>query len=524
MQRLCATLLVVAVSVVGAAPAAAGEQTVEYSPPVDGPIVDPFRPPDNDYAAGNRGVDFAAAPGEVVRASADGEVVFAGQVGGANHVVILHGDGLRSSLSFLADVEVLRGQRVRAGDAVGIASGPVHFGVRAGDRYLDPTALLRGDEPEVHLAPLRPEDFEEHDERAALTRLLNAIGRTGVAAGRAGVAWARRNALPPVLGDDDTMRAWLSVAHTLAVPEALRLAMAARDWYERRDECTLATTAPPRSPQRRLLVLVGGLGSSGPDGASVFHFDHRGAGYTDSDVTRFSYLGGDARERPYRPADTQQPIVMSAARLATTIRWLAAANPGVAIDVVAHSQGGLVSRTALAMAVQEPLPVATFVTLGTPHGGASLATAGTLFRSTNIGDAVLDAAGRINADGVDPQSESVRELSEGSDLVAWLARQPLPAPTKVVSVAARTDLVVPSPDCRLTGAANAVVTVGGPLDALKAHDALPRSPQATREVALAIAGMPPTCESLADALTDALVGGGIEVGEDTVAAALGTMP
>ncbi|HEX4816509.1 MAG TPA: hypothetical protein VFV66_27525, partial [Nonomuraea sp.] len=145
-------------------------------------------------------------------------------------------------------------------------------------------------------------------------------------------------------------------------------------------------------------------------------------------------------------------------------------------------------------------------------------------RSTNIGDAFLDAAGRINADGVDPQSGSVRELSEGSDLVAWLARQPLPAPTKVVSVAARTDLVVPSPDCRLTGAANAVVTVGGPLDALKAHDALPKSPQATREVALAIAGMPPTCESLADALTDALVGGGIEVGEDTVAAALGTVP
>jgi hypothetical protein len=376
---------------------------VEYRPPVDGAVVDPFRAPAHDYAAGNRGVDFAAAPGEAVHAAADGEVVFAGQVGGTLHVVVLHGDGLRSSVSFLASTTVRRGQRVRAGDVVGTAGGPLHFGIRAGDRYLDPLALLRGREPEVHLAPLRPDDNDERHERAALSRLLRAIGRTGLSAARSGVAWARRTAIPPLLADDDTLRAWLSVSHTLAVPEAVRLAMTARDWHERRRNCTAPDVSPPPPPQRRLLVLVGGLGSSGPDGASVFHFDHRGAGYRDADVTRFSYLGGDARERPYAPADTQQSIALSAGRLAATINALAEAHPGVPIDVVAHSQGGLVGRVALTGPPQA-LPVATFVTLGTPHGGASLATAGTLFRGTNVGDAVLDAAGRLNAGGVDPQS------------------------------------------------------------------------------------------------------------------------
>ena len=522
--RTLAALVAVAAALASATPVSAEDMppVVEYRPPVEGPIADAFRAPAHDYAAGNRGVDFSAAAGEEVRAAANGEVVFAGQVGGSLHVVVRHADGLRSSLSFLADVVVRRGQKVLAGDVVGVASGPVHFGIRAGEQYLDPMAFLRGDEPEVHLAPLRPEDLDEGDERAALAKLLRVIGRTGFSAARAGVAWARRSALPPLLADDDTLRAWLSVGQTLAMPEALRLAMAARAWHERRDDCTPAATSPPPRTGRRLLVLVGGLGSAGPDGASVFHFDHRGAGYDDADVVRFSYLGGDARHRPYTPADTQQSIAVSAGRLAATVRQLAAAHPGVPIDVVAHSQGGLVSRAALVMS-GEPLPVATFVTLGTPHRGASLATAGTLFRSTNIGDAVLDAAGRLDL-GIDPQSTSVRQLSEGSDFVSWLGDHPLPQRTQVVSVAARTDLVVPSPDCRLTGATNIVVTVGGALGALEAHDALPRSAAATREVALAVAGLPPTCESLADALTDVLVGDGIEVGEDTVAAALGAAP
>ncbi|MBV8386955.1 MAG: M23 family metallopeptidase, partial [Acidimicrobiia bacterium] len=42
-------------------------------------------------------MDYATAPGTEVRAAADGEVVFAGQVGGTLHVVVLHGDGIRTS-------------------------------------------------------------------------------------------------------------------------------------------------------------------------------------------------------------------------------------------------------------------------------------------------------------------------------------------------------------------------------------------------------------------------------------------
>ena len=74
-----------------------GPTPVVYRVPVDAPVVDPFRPPATPYGPGNRGVDFATTAGQPVLAMADGVVVFAGQVGGTLHVVLLHADGVRTS-------------------------------------------------------------------------------------------------------------------------------------------------------------------------------------------------------------------------------------------------------------------------------------------------------------------------------------------------------------------------------------------------------------------------------------------
>src|SRR5581483_4838166 len=108
--------------------------------------------PASPYGAGNRGVDYATAPGTEVRAAADGEVVFAGQVGGTLHVVVLHGDGIRTSYSFLSSIRVQRGDHVVQGQVVG-TTGPTafHFGARAGDAYIDPALLFRTGSPQVHL-------------------------------------------------------------------------------------------------------------------------------------------------------------------------------------------------------------------------------------------------------------------------------------------------------------------------------------------------------------------------------------
>ncbi len=125
------------------APAPGPQPAQRYRPPVDAPVVDGFRPPETPYGPGNRGLDYGTVPGTTVRAVGDGVVTFAGPIAGAWYVTVLHPDGLRSSLSFLTAALVERGERVRRGQPVGVASSRIQIGFRdPDDRYLDPATLL----------------------------------------------------------------------------------------------------------------------------------------------------------------------------------------------------------------------------------------------------------------------------------------------------------------------------------------------------------------------------------------------
>ncbi|HSH23673.1 MAG TPA: peptidoglycan DD-metalloendopeptidase family protein, partial [Acidimicrobiales bacterium] len=160
VRVVAATLAVVTLALLAPPGRAAVEaqepSPVTYAPPVDAPVVDTFGPPRSPYGAGNRGIDYATRPGTPVRAAAAGVVAFAGAVAGGLHVVLLHADGIRTSSSFLHRVGVHRGQRVGAGQVVGVADATLHFGARAGEAYVDPLVLLSasgGGRPAVHLVP-----------------------------------------------------------------------------------------------------------------------------------------------------------------------------------------------------------------------------------------------------------------------------------------------------------------------------------------------------------------------------------
>jgi murein DD-endopeptidase MepM/ murein hydrolase activator NlpD len=137
------------------ASAQVGGEAVEYRPPVDAPVTDPFRPPPQPWLPGNRGVEYATVPGTPVRAAGRGEVTFAGAVGGDLHVTVTHPDGVRTSYSFLAEVSVVAGQHVERGHVVGTAGSRLHVGARRGDTYIDPESLWGPTGPPwVRLAPL----------------------------------------------------------------------------------------------------------------------------------------------------------------------------------------------------------------------------------------------------------------------------------------------------------------------------------------------------------------------------------
>lgn len=171
LAGLLTGLLAVGVAVLlGAAPLAGAAPAPVPLPegsgwtrPVPGDVVHSFDPPAEEWGAGHRGVDLAAAAGERVRSPAAGTVSFAGRVAGKPVVVVAHADGLRSTFEPVT-ASLALGAPVAAGDVVGtLDAGPghcapagcVHWGVLRGDVYLDPLALL-GQAPPIVLLPGGP--------------------------------------------------------------------------------------------------------------------------------------------------------------------------------------------------------------------------------------------------------------------------------------------------------------------------------------------------------------------------------
>lgn len=470
MRRLA--LVLATLVALGAAPPARAEAApaaVTYRPPVDAPVVDPFRPADPNWKSGNRGLEYATTPGTAVTASAPGEVVFAGPVGDGMHVVVLHDDGLRTSYSFLQLVAVKRGDKVAQGQTVGTAQDRFHFGARAGDAYLDPALLFGGGPPEVHLVPdelRRPQS--EAKEREGLARMFAGWASRAAAAGGAALEWARDTgvaAFEKTVTDAIDQMAGMYHYATEGRPGAhlSRFASAAKAWWDARQTCTPATVPAPKLQERHLLVRVAGLESTSKKSA-IDGLDAAALGYAKADDYRFSYTGGTVTENPYGVADTTNDIRESGRRLRERLARLAAENPGVPIDIVAHSQGGLVARSALTDEGEPTDPrlpeVDSLVTLGAPHLGAPAATAGAMLGLTDIGGALLTASHLALPDHVDPTGTSVQQMAEHSQFLRRLNARPLPAGLKATSIGAREDLLVPAGRTLLAGAHN--VTVSAP--------------------------------------------------------------
>lgn len=155
MRRIASLAAVVAVAVFGIPPPALAAP--DWSWPVRGDVVTPYRNGDDAYAAGqHRGIDIAAAVGTPVDSATAGRVVHAGVAGssGLTVAVLADGGGLELSYLHLSTAAVREGQVVARGDRIGavgtsgrrsVEQPHLHFGVHlAGDRhaYRDPLDFL----------------------------------------------------------------------------------------------------------------------------------------------------------------------------------------------------------------------------------------------------------------------------------------------------------------------------------------------------------------------------------------------
>jgi len=124
-----------------------------YTPPVDAPIVDPFRAPACAFCAGNRGLEYQPPPGSTVIAAAPGVVRFNGVVAGVRYVVVEQPDGRTATYGRLAVSKVALGATVAQNDVLATTTDRFFFGLREGQRYIDPAPFLGHPRSRPRLVP-----------------------------------------------------------------------------------------------------------------------------------------------------------------------------------------------------------------------------------------------------------------------------------------------------------------------------------------------------------------------------------
>ena len=407
---------------------------------MDAPIAAAFVRPEGDYGPGHRGIDYAVPVGTRIRASAPGTVSFSGPVAGVLAVTIDHGSGIESTYTGLSQLDVSRGETVDEGRFIGAAGNAhavpgLHFGMKLNGDYVDPTSLLVSLDISgaIHLAPLE---------------------------------WT-----PDQLG---------ALGAPLTPPETV--GTAAR-------ECRPVEPLhyPARPPNDNVVVAVAGITSKTKGGVSADIYQHgpQLLGYSGRDTYFFSYAGheGPRLHEPYERGDTYIDIRSAAARLRALLRRIAERHPGRGVDLIAHSQGGIVARTLLARQARtaDGLPtIEHLVTYASPHRGAPGASqVEPLRRGTATGRYVLGVAKELADRGwpvPDQTSTAVRQLDPSSELMDALASEDTAYGTRVLALAIPNDPVVPADHAFIPGKQGRVVPWTGAN--LGGHSAIVTSPVA----------------------------------------------
>jgi murein DD-endopeptidase MepM/ murein hydrolase activator NlpD len=560
IRSLCSCLVAGAIALAAvvvprssAGAAAAPPAPGAWVKPVSGQVSQPFVAPRSRYGAGHRGVDFAVPTGTPVRAANAGEVTFAGSVAGSLHVVIAHGRGLRTSSSFLATITVRRGEHVARGQVVGTAgagtgehAGVLHFGLRFGEVYVDPMVLFAPTDLSrlIRLIPVDAPAQEGLDPPALEARDLAAAlhlpqGIPGVAApdDGGGSVWdvfgdaagtVAAVVAAPVRVQGELMAAgagflWRRAMRLPPVADGVEAANRLWAWVESRANCVDDTSAPPGGggSGHRVLTVAGINSATDPASGRALDLDTAKLGYHRGEVRSYSYApdGG-----PYERKDTWQRIEASAVALRTQLRAMQREEPGREVDLVAHSQGGVVVAEFLLHHYDagDPTlpPLGTVVTLASPLQGAPAATAAARVRESGSGKAALDAVdGAANGALPPTGAASTRQLAEDSKLVRGVARDPLPEQVDLTTIGGADDVVVPADHASRPGARSVTLDPEGVAD----HTGILRDPDALDAVRLALEGRGLPCVGVATGVRGAIEPVVISRAEHTAGAGAGAV-
>lgn len=295
---------------------------------------------------------------------------------------------------------------------------------------------------------------------------------------------------------------------------------------------------PPPPPNDNIVVAVAGIGShtdvkdSGEieAAASIYDTDFRTLGYPEENIFHFSYEGIENRggtgpyrlHAPYEKEDTYEDIEVSAKKLALQIEEIHRRYPDKKIDIVAHSQGGLVSAQYISTFYRPEdatrPQIEHFVTVSTPHQGADAARLGPLLRASPLGRRKLAALKEISGmTGLpDPTVPSAMQMAEGSSFIKDLNQNWDPGKVDTTTIGTTFDFVVTAQHSHLGG--SRIYTADLPWNAspLKAHSEVTTARSTKQIVYGALADDPLQCTALRDTVANVGVGPALSLVEDSL--------
>ncbi|MGH2768903.1 MAG: peptidoglycan DD-metalloendopeptidase family protein, partial [Actinomycetota bacterium] len=401
----------------------------------------------------------------------------------------------------------------------------LHFGVRQGGAYLDPETLFAGGPADLtaalSLAPViqgpgegpAPRGGAGGEEGLGFVPTVGSkvevglgavadVSRTAALSVSEGLRAAGQGLRSAALKGADLL--WRGLRMLMGLFPAARLvtdtaflAFGAYRGVQEQAACQKEGGSPPREiptpselsgggrapppPNRNVAVLVAGLGSSTagrggeitPD-AAMYGLDFRTLGFAEERIFHYSYKGIELRREkgpyrlhaPYTARDTFESIPRSAAKLGRQIEEIHRLFPDAKIDLVAHSQGGLVAQYYLEETYRQANPdgivIDHLVTIASPHHGADLAGF-----APSLSD---NLEGRLLLKKLDwlaklwglppPSSPAARQLAERSSFIRELEAGWDPLKVNTTTIASAFDPVVASRRTRLEGAANYTVVSG----------------------------------------------------------------
>lgn len=121
-------------------------------------IIDPYRAPECERCAGNRGLELATRDGAAVAAGLSGTASWVGPVADRLYVVLRSSTdpSVRITYGGLASTTVQTGDMVRAGDPVGIAGSDLFVGMRIGNIHVDPLRYSTASPDTIAVPPSAP--------------------------------------------------------------------------------------------------------------------------------------------------------------------------------------------------------------------------------------------------------------------------------------------------------------------------------------------------------------------------------